>query len=108
MGIRIEQYRARTGAHNNVEIKKHSTQMQLEGNLLSQYIMLMLFQLVINTVLIVLLQVFYLCILYLPTQKLAGQIACFRQATVSFSRMSCYIVYVALLLKMANDVNDFK
>ncbi len=63
MGITIEQYRARTGAHNNVEIKKHSTQMQLEGNLLSQYIMLMLFQLVINTVLIVLLQVFYLCIL---------------------------------------------
>ena len=81
--------------------------MQLEGNLLN-HIMFMLFQLVINTVLIVLLQVFYLCILYLPTQKLAGQIACFRQATVSFSRMSCYIVYVALLLKMANDVNDFK
>ena len=107
MGITIEQYRSRTGAHNNVEIKKHSTQMQLEGNLLS-HIMLMLFQLVINTVLIVLLQVFYLCILYLPTQKLAGQIACFRQATVSFSRMSCYIVNVALLLKMANDVNDFK
>ena len=84
MGITIEQYRSRTGAHNNVEIKKHSTQMQLEGNLLS-YIMLMLFQLVINTVLKVLLQVFYLCILYLPTQKLAGQIACFKQTTVSFS-----------------------
>ena len=84
--------------------------MELEGNLLS-HIMLMLFQLVINTVLIVLLQVFYLCycILYLLTQKLAGQIACFRQATVSFSQMSCYIVYyVALLLKMANDVNDFE
>ncbi len=106
MGITIEQYRARIGAHNNVEIRKHSTQMQLEGNLIS-HIMLMLFQLVINIVLlIVLLQVFYLCILYLPTQKLAKQMTCFRQATVSFSQMSCYIVYVALLLRMANDVEE--
>ncbi len=80
--------------HNNVEIKKHSTQMQLEGNLLS-HIMLMLFQLVINTVLIVLLQVFYLCILYLPTQKLAGQIACLDK--LQFHSLECHATLCMLL-----------
>jgi hypothetical protein len=103
MGVTIEQYRARIGSHNNVGIKKYST--QLEGNF--SYIMLMLFQLVINIiVLIILMQVFHLCILCLPTQKLAEHIACFSQAIVSCTQMSCYIVYVPLLLRMANDIEE--
>ena len=68
----------------------------------------MLFQLVINVVvLIILVQVFHLCTLYLPlTQKLAEHIAWFSQAIVSCTQMSCYIVYVPLLLRMANDVEE--
>ena len=60
MGVTIEQYRARIGAHNNVRIKVDST--QLEGNFCDT--MLMLFQLVITImILIILMLIFYLSVI---------------------------------------------
>ena len=66
MGVTIEQYRARIGAHNNVRIKADST--PLERNFYDT--MLMLFQLVITImILIILMRIFYLSVLlYLPTR----------------------------------------
>ena len=66
MGVTIEQYRARIGAHNNVRIKTDST--PLERNFYDT--MLMLFQLVITImILIILMRIFYLSVLlYLPTR----------------------------------------
>ena len=49
IGVTIEQYRARIGAHNNVRIKVDST--QLEGNFCDT--MLMLFQLVITIMILI-------------------------------------------------------
>ena len=51
MGVTIEQYRARTGAHDNVSTKVDST--QLEGNFCDA--MLILFQLVLTIMIIILL-----------------------------------------------------
>ena len=51
MGVTIEQYRARIGAHNNVRIKVDST--QLEGNFCDT--MLMSFQLVITIMILIIL-----------------------------------------------------
>ena len=66
MGVTIEQYRARIGAHNNVRIKVDST--QLEGNFCDT--MLMLFQLVITIMILIILimLIFYLSVIYLPTK----------------------------------------
>ena len=71
MGVTIEQYRARIGAHNNVRIKTDST--PLERNFYDT--MLMLFQLVITImILIILMRIFYLSVLlYLPTKRLTEQ-----------------------------------
>ena len=106
MGVTIEQYRARIGAHNNiVRIKKYS--IQLEGNF-RHIIMLMLFQLVILTIIILMkfIRICYLSIVCLPTKGLAEQIKRFSQVILSFTEMSHYIVYVPLLLRMANDVEE--
>ena len=106
MGVTIEQYRARIGAHNNiVRIKKYS--IQLEGNF-RHIIMLMLFQLVILTIIILMkfIRICYLSIVCLPTKGLAEQIKRFSRVILSFTEMSHYIVYVPLLLRMANDVEE--
>ena len=104
MGVTIEQYRARIGAHNNVRIKTDST--PLERNFYDT--MLMLFQLVITImILIILMRIFYLSVLlYLPTKRLTEQYESLSQVMVSFTQMSCYNVYVPLLLRMANDVEE--
>ena len=69
--------------------------------------MLMLFQLVITiTILIILMLIFYLSVIYLPTKRLTEQYKSFSQVIVSFTQMSCYNVYVPLLLRMANDVKE--
>ena len=102
MGVTIEQYRARIGAYNDVTIKQHSTGLAVNfcDNAIS-----MLFQLVITImILIVLILVFYLSVFYLPTKRITKQYKSMSQVIVLFTQMSCYNVYVPLLLRMANDV----
>ena len=45
-------------------------------------------------------------LLYLPTKKLTEQYETLSQVIVSFTQMSCYNVYIPLLLRMANDVDE--
>ena len=69
--------------------------------------MLMLFQLVITIMILILLMlIFYLSVIYFPTKRLTEQYKSFSQVIVSFTQMSCYNVYVPLLLRMANDVEE--
>ena len=104
MGVTIEQYRARIGAHNNIRTKKDSA--RLEGNFCET--MFVLFQLVITiAILLILVRLFYLSVfLYLPTKRLTQVYKRLCQMIVSFTPMSCYNVYVPLLLRMANDVEE--
>ena len=51
--------------------------------------------------------IFYPSVIYLPTKSLTEQYKNFSQVLVSFTRMSCYNVYVPLLLRMANDVEEY-
>ena len=102
MGVTIEQYRARIGAYNDVTIKQHSTGLAVNfcDNAIS-----MLFQLVITImILIVLILVFYLSVFYLPMKRITKQYKSMSEVIVLFTQMSCYNVYVPLLLRMANDV----
>ena len=92
MGVTIEQYRARIGAHN-VKIILDST--QLEGNFCDT--MLMLFQLEITIIIFML--IFYRSVIYLPTKRLTEQYKNFSQVIVSFTQMSCYNV-------CSNDVEE--
>ena len=70
--------------------------------------MLMLFQLVITImVLLILVRIFYLSVfLYLPRKRLAEQYESLSQVIMSFTQMLCYNVYVPLLLRMSNDVEE--
>ena len=105
MGVTIDQYRARIGSHNNVIVKQDSTPLE-DINFCGT--MLMLFQLVITImVLLILVRIFSLSIfLYFPTKRLAEQYESLSQVIMSFTQMSCYNVYVPLLLKMSNDVEE--
>ena len=105
MGVTIDQYRARIGSHNNVIVKQDSTPLE-DINFCGT--MLMLFQLVITImVLLILVRIFYLGVfLYLPTKRLAEQYESLSQVIMSFTQMSCYNVYVPLLLRMSNDVEE--
>ena len=71
MGVTIEQYGARIGAHNNVRIKVDSTQLEVNVILVGNnnydinYIQLML--------------IFYMIVIYyLPTKRLTEQYKSFR------------------------------
>ena len=56
---------------------------------------------------LILVRIFYLGVfLYLPTKRLAEQYESLSQVIMSFTQMSCYNVYVPLLLKMSNDVEE--
>ena len=47
----------------------------------------------------ILMLIFYLSVIYLPTKRLTEQCKSFSQLIVSFTQMSCYNVYVPLLLE---------
>ena len=65
----------------------------------------MVFQLPIaNILLLLLVQILYLNILYLPSNTKGVKHLC--QIALSFNQMSCNNVYVPLLLRMANDVEE--
>ncbi len=101
MGETIEQYRARIGAHNNRKIKRDPSRITFD---LSD-ILLVVFQLLIaNILLLLLVQISYLNILYLPSNTKCVKHLC--QIALSFNQMSCNNVYVPLLLRMANDVEE--
>jgi hypothetical protein len=84
MGITIEQHRARIGAHNC-----------MRGDV--RHIILMLFQLVIT--IIVLAMFVRICYLNIYVRR-------FTQVIESFTQITGYIVYIPLLLRMANDVEE--
>ena len=106
MGVTIEQYRARIGVHNiNVRVKQNSTHHEACIN--SRSTMLMLFQLFIRIViLIVFIRIFYLCMLCLPLKRLSEPYKNFSQVVLPFTQKSCYNIYVPLLLRLANDVEE--
>ena len=54
----------------------------------------------------ILMLIFYLSVIYLPTKRLTEQCKSFSQLIVSFTQMSCYNVYVPLLLRVANNVEE--
>ena len=91
MGVTIEQYRARIGVHNNVRIEQDSTRLEVCINFCNTMLML-LFQLIITIImLIIFIQIFYLCVLCLPLKRLS-------QVVLPFTQMSCCNIYVPLLL----------
>ena len=107
MGVTIEQYRVRIGVHNiNVRIKQGSTHHEACINSGSTMLML-LFQLVIRfLIFIVLSQVFYLCMLCLPLKWSSEPYKNFSQVVLSFTQKSCYNIYVPLLLRLGNDIEE--
>jgi hypothetical protein len=100
MGETIEQYRARIGTHNN--IKRCPSRLKVDFS----DIMLMVFQLLKTNLmlLIFIVQIFYLSIFYVTTNTECIKHLC--EMAVSFNQMSCSNVYVPLLLRMANDVEE--
>lgn len=103
MGVTIEQYRAQIGAHNN--IKLNSTCLPSNICCIQLVLIFMLFQLVFT---IMNLQILYsLNTRYcFPTKNLTQLCKILSQLIVLFTKMSGYIVYVPLLLRIANDVED--
>ncbi len=93
MGITIEQHRARIGAHNCIRINKYLSFVL--GDV--RHIILTLFQLVIT--IIVLAMFVRICYLNIYVRR-------FTQVMESFTQITGYIVYIPLLLRMANDVEE--
>ena len=86
--------------HNNVRIEQDSTRLEVCINFRNTMLML-LFQLIIRIImLIIFIQIFYLCVLCLPLKRLSQAVV------LSFTQMSCFNIYVPLLLRLANDVEE--
>ena len=63
--------------------------------------LMLLFQLIIRIImLIIFIQIFYLRVLCLPLKRLSQAVV------LSFTQMSCFNIYVPLLLRLANDVEE--
>ena len=89
MGTTIEQYRSRIGYHNNF-VKVKDAFSGVRGRFW-------------NT----LLMVFYLNMFYLPTLKqVVGHYKSCNEVMFWFAQMMCYNVYIPLLIRQANDVED--
>ena len=93
IGVTIEQYRARIGAHDNVRIKIDST--QLEGNFCDTNVDVISVgnnNYDINYSVILMLIFFPECNLIFADKEVVITIKSFSQVIVSFTQMSCYNV----------------
>ena len=99
MGVTIEQYRARISVHNNVRIEQDSTRLEVCINFRNTMLML-LFQLIITIImLIIFIQIFYLCVLCLPLRRLSQSYKSFSQVVLSFTQMSCCNIYLIFIFR---------
>ena len=89
MGISIEQFRSRIGSHDNsVKTKDASSHFK------DQFWNIML-------------MTFYLNVFYLPTLKqVVMQYKMLNQVMFWFPQMVCYNVYIPLLIRQGNDVEE--
>ena len=93
--------------HNNVRIEQDSTRLEVCINFRNTMLMLLLQLIITIIMLIIFIQIFYLCVLCLPLKRLSQPYKSFSQAVVlSFTQMSCFNIYVPLLLRLANDVEE--
>ena len=89
MGISIEQFRSRIGTYDNF-LKTKDASSRFKDR--SWNIMLMMF---------------YLSVFYLPTLKqVVGQYKIWNEVMFRFTRIICYNVYIPLLMRQANDVEE--
>ena len=89
MGISIEQFRSRIGTYDNF-LKTKDASLRFKDRYWN--IMLMMF---------------YLSVFYLPTLKqVVGQYKIWNEVMFWFTRMICYNVYIPLLMRQANDVEE--
>ena len=89
MGTSVQQFRSRIGSHDNY-MKTKVILSRFEDRFWN--IMLMMF---------------YLNVFYLPTLKqVVGQYKMWNQVMFWFTQMMCYNVYVPLLIRQANDVEE--
>ena len=89
MGISIEQFRSRIGTYDNF-LKTKDASLRFKDRYWN--IMLMMF---------------YLSVFYLPTLKqVVGQYKIWNEVMFWFTRMICYNVYIPLLMRQENDVEE--
>ena len=89
MGTTIEQYRSRIGCHNNF-VKAKDAFSRVRGRFWNMMLMM-----------------FYLNVFYLPTLKdVVGHYKLWNEVMFWFTQMMCYNVYIPLLIRQANDVEE--
>lgn len=89
MDISIEQFRSRIGSHDNF-LKTKDASLRFKDRFWN--IMLMMF---------------YLSVLYLPTLKqVFGRYKMWNEVMLWFTQMMYYNVYIPLLIRQANDVEE--
>ena len=89
MGTTIEQYRSRIGCHNNF-VKAKDAFSGVRGRFWNTMLMM-----------------FYLNVFYLPTLKhVVGHYKSCNEVLFWFAQMMCYNVYIPLLIRQANDVEE--
>ena len=89
MGTTIEQYRSRIGCHNNF-VKGKDAFSRVRGRFWNTMLMM-----------------FYLNVFYLPTLKdVVGHYKLQNELVFWFTQMMCYNVYIPLLIRQANDVEE--
>ena len=89
MGTTIEQHGSRIGCHNNF-VKARDELSRVQGRFWN-----------------VMLMIFYLNVFYLPTLKqVVGHYRLWNEVMFWFNKMMCYNVYIPLLIRQANDVEE--
>ena len=89
MGTTIEQHRSRISCHNSF-VKAKDELSRVQGRFWN-----------------VMLMMFYLNVFYLPTLKqVVGHYKLWNEVMFWFNKMMCYNVYIPLLIRQANDVEE--
>ena len=89
MGISIEQFRSRIGSHDNF-VKTKDASLRFKDRFWN-----------------IMLMTFYLNVFYLPTLKqVVMQYKMLNQVMFWFTQRMCYNVYIPLLIRQANDVEE--
>jgi len=89
MGTTIEQYRSGIGCHNNF-VKAKDVSSRVRGRFWNTMLMM-----------------FYLNVFYLPALKdVVGHYKLSNEVMFSFTQMICENVYIPLLIRQANDVEE--
>ena len=89
MGISIQQFRSRISSHDNF-MKTKDTLVCFKDCFWNIILMML-----------------YLSVFYMPTLKLVvGQYKMWNQVVFWFTQMMCYNVYIPLLLRQVNDVEE--